>query len=297
MKIGAIEAGGTKFVCGIGDEHGQVAKSITFQTTTPEETLSHVYAFFQSEHIDGLGVGAFGPLELDRQSPLYGHITTTPKRHWQHFNLLGALKDEFSCDIYLDTDVNAAALGEASWGAAAGHQNCIYITVGTGIGAGLLVEGNLVHGLLHPEVGHMLVRRRAGDTFSGCCPYHQDCLEGLASGPAIQARWGEEASLLANNDAVWMLEAYYLGQALTNLILTVSPEKIILGGGVMQQAQLLPLIRREVQTFLAGYVEKRELGQTIDQYIVDPGLGQMAGLKGCLALVVRGSRSHSPASQ
>lgn len=297
MKIGAIEAGGTKFVCGIGDEQGQVLKSVTFQTTTPKETLSQVYAFFRNERIDGLGVGAFGPLELDRKSPLYGHITSTPKRHWQHFDLLGALKDEFSCDIYLDTDVNAAALGEAYWGAAAGHRNCVYLTVGTGIGAGLLVEGNLVHGLLHPEVGHTLVRRHEEDPFPGCCPFHQDCLEGLASGPSIQARWGKEASLLSANDAVWRLEAYYLGQALTNLILTVSPEKIILGGGVMQQTQLLPLIRREVQTFLAEYIQKRETQQTIDQYIVDPGLRQMAGLQGCLALVVRGSRAPKQASQ
>ena len=286
MKIGAIEAGGTKFICGIGDETGNILEYTTFPTKTPVETLNHVIEFFHDKKFDALGVGAFGPVEVDPNSVKYGTITSTPKIEWQNYDLLAALKETIHVPIYLDTDVNVAALGEAKWGAANGLDSCVYITVGTGIGAGALVEGNLVHGLLHPEMGHMLVRKHIDDPFKGKCPYHQDCLEGLASGPAIQERWGAEGKNLADNHSVWNLEAYYLAQAIMNIVLTLSPKKIILGGGVMKQEQLFPSIHEEVVKLLNGYIDKKEVKESIADFIVPPLLKDFAGLKGAMALVL-----------
>ncbi|MCA0150395.1 ROK family protein [Rossellomorea vietnamensis] len=282
--IGAIEAGGTKFVCGIGNERGEILERVTIPTTTPGETLKQVVKFFEDKNIEKLGVGSFGPIDLNPESEGYGSITSTPKPHWSHFNLIGALKKHFFIPIEFDTDVNAAAFGESIWGAAKGLDSCLYITVGTGIGVGALTEGKLVHGLTHPEMGHILVRRHPDDPYEGGCPYHGDCLEGLASGPAIETRWGKKAVELVDTPQVWEMEAYYLAQAIAHYILILSPKKVILGGGVMNQEHLFPLIREQVVNILGGYVQHKQILEEIDTYIVPPGLGNNAGLVGALGL-------------
>lgn len=284
MRIGAVEAGGTKIVCGIGNEQGEIEDRVSFPTTSPKETIEKMTAYFENKSVEAIGVGTFGPIDPDPESPTFGYVTTTPKPGWENYNVLGALKERFDVPLGWDTDVNAAAMGEATWGAAKGLQSCVYFTVGTGIGAGVLAEGKLVHGLVHPEVGHILVRRHPEDTYEGFCPYHQDCLEGVAAGPAIERRWGIKGSELPEDHPAWQLEAYYLAQAISTAILIVSPKKVILGGGVMHQKQLFPLIRAEVKRFLNGYVNHEAILQRIEEYIVPPGLGDNAGLAGALAL-------------
>jgi fructokinase len=285
MIIGAIEAGGTKFVCGIGNEEGIITERVSIPTTTPDETMSKVVSFFKDKQIEALGIGSFGPVDLDMSSPTYGYITSTPKPHWSQFDLIGELKTHFSVPIGFDTDVNAAALGESLWGSARGLDSCLYMTVGTGIGVGALVEGKLIHGLTHPEMGHILVRRHGKDTYSGRCPYHRDCLEGLAAGPAIEERWGKKGIELQDSPEVWEIEAYYLAQAIANYILILSPKKVIVGGGVMKQAQLFPLVREKVKDILGGYIQSEQILENMDEYIVPPGLGDNAGLAGALGLV------------
>lgn len=287
MRIGAIEAGGTKTNCGVGDENGNLFDYVSFPTRDPMETLHDVTAYFHNQKLDGLGVASFGPVEVSPLSPKYGKITSTPKLAWQNFDWFRSLEEYMNCPMFLDTDVNAAALGEARWGAASGLRNCVYVTVGTGIGAGLLVEGNLVHGLLHPEAGHMFVRRHALDTYQGHCPFHGDCLEGLAAGPALAERWGRKAETLDPAHLAWDIEAYYLAQAVVNLTLTSAPEKVILGGGVFHQPELLRRVRQQVIDLLNGYLLKDEIIKGIENFIVQPGLGDFAGLKGALALVVQ----------
>lgn len=285
MKLGAIEAGGTKFVVCIGDELGNVIERHSFPTTTPEETMQHVFAFFDGKDMDALGVGCFGPIDPDLGSPTYGYITTTPKTAWQNYNIMGALKERYDIPMAFDTDVNGAALGEAYFGAAKGLDSALYLTIGTGIGGGAIVEGKLVHGLLHPEMGHMHLTVRNDDTYKGTCPYHGTCFEGLAAGPAIEKRWGMKGSELPAEHPAWDLEAYYIGQALAIYILTLSPKKIILGGGVMHQQQLFPMIHKYVQDMLHGYIQKEEITtDKIKDYIVYPGLGDNAGICGALAL-------------
>ncbi|PLR95944.1 ROK family protein [Bacillus sp. T33-2] len=284
MRLAAIEAGGTKFVCGIGGDNGEVYERVSFPTTTPEETMSHVISFFKGKNVEAIGVGSFGPIDLDRNSGTYGFITSTPKPYWNNFDFVGELKKHFQVPIGFDTDVNAAALGESLWGAAKGLDSCIYMTVGTGIGVGAVVEGNLLHGMLHPEMGHILMSRHPEDNYEGNCPYHKDCLEGMAAGPAIEKRWGSAGAELAQQHKVWEIEAYYLAQAITNYILILSPKKIIVGGGVMKQEQLFPLIREYVLKNLNGYVQSNTILENIDSYIVPPGLGDIAGLVGALAL-------------
>ncbi|MEY9094682.1 ROK family protein [Paenibacillus sp. RC84] len=285
--LGAIEAGGTKFVCAIGSEDGTVLERVSFPTTTPEETMGSVLSFFEGKGIEALGVGSFGPVDPNKKSPTYGYITTTPKPHWGNYDILGELKKHFDVPMEFDTDVNGAALGEATWGAAKGLESCLYITVGTGIGAGAVVGGKLVHGLTHPEMGHIFVRRNAEDTYEGKCPYHKDCLEGLAAGPAIEARWGVKGTELGTDHKAWELEADYLAQALMSYILILSPEKIIMGGGVMKQQQLFPLIHARLQELLNGYVQKEEVAAGIADYVVYPQLGDNAGICGALALAAR----------
>jgi fructokinase len=293
MKLGAIEAGGTKFVCGIGNEHGEILDRVSFPTTTPEETLGHVIRYFADKDIEAMGVGSFGPVDPNPASDTYGYITTTPKPFWGQYPLLGELQKHIKVPTGFDTDVNAAALGEAEWGAAKGLNSCVYVTIGTGIGAGVLTEGKLVHGLLHPEMGHILVKRHPEDTFAGRCPYHSDCLEGMAAGPAIEQRWGKKGYELEADKQVWEFEAYYLAQAVTSLIYIVSPEKVILGGGVMKQQQLFPLIRANVAQMLNGYVQKAEVAEGIEHYIVPPGLGDNAGLSGAIVLAKQALQRHS----
>lgn len=284
MILGAIEAGGTKFICAIGDEEGNVIEKMVFATTNPNETMENVINYFKDKNIDALGVGSFGPIDPNKNSKTYGYITTTPKKHWSNYNILGKLKENFNIPMEFDTDVNGAALGEVIWGAAQGMDNCLYITVGTGIGAGAVVEGKLLHGLSHPEMGHIFVTREEEDKFEGTCIYHKNCLEGLASGPAIEQRWGRKGDQLEENHPCWDLEARYLAKALINYILILSPRKIIMGGGVMKQLQLFPLIRDYVKKYLNGYVSSNTILEEIDNYIVSPGLGDDSGIKGALAL-------------
>ncbi|RXZ01339.1 ROK family protein [Fictibacillus sp. S7] len=285
MKLGAIEAGGTKFICGIGDEDGKVLERVSIPTTTPDETIGQVLEFFRSKEISAMGIGSFGPVDLNKNSDTYGYITSTPKPHWAQYNLVGEIQKHIRVPVAFDTDVNAAAMGEMEWGAAKGLDSCIYMTVGTGIGVGAITEGKLLHGLTHPEMGHILVRRHPEDSFAGNCPYHKDCLEGMAAGPALEKRWGQKGIELADRPEVWELQAYYLAQALVNYILILSPKKMVIGGGVMKQEHLFPMVRQQVISQLNGYVQHSQLTEeNIRNYIVPPGLGDNAGLSGALAL-------------
>jgi len=284
MRIGAIEAGGTKFVCGIGNEQGTIEERVSFPTREPEATLRDVFAFFDGKLVDAIGIGSFGPLGLDPSRSDYGCVTTTPKPGWSGYPLLHVVKDRLNVPAGWDTDVNAAAVGEAKWGAAQGLDSCVYYTIGTGIGVGVFASGRPVHGLVHPEGGHVPVRRHPEDSFAGVCPYHGDCLEGMAAGPAIERRWNRPGSELPPEHEAWRQEAYYIGQAIAGAILLLSPKKVILGGGVMHQRQLFPLIREEVRRSLNGYIHASAVLEDIAHYIVPPGLGDNAGLCGALAL-------------
>ncbi len=284
MLFGGIEAGGTKFVCAVGDESGDMTERIQISTTVPEETMAQVIDFFGEFDLAAIGVGSFGPIDVNLKSDTYGYITTTPKLAWFNYPFVKTLQDSFGVPVGFNTDVNAAALGEATFGAAEGLDSCLYITVGTGIGAGAIVQGQLLQGLSHPEMGHILVRRHPNDHYSGKCPYHRDCLEGLASGPAIEERWGKKGQALAKENEVWELEGYYLAQALAQYILILSPEKIILGGGVMKQKQVFHYVYKYVKELLNGYVSFPEISSKIDDYIVSPKLGDNAGITGALLL-------------
>ena len=283
--FGAIEAGGTKFVCavGTGPDDLRIAR---FATASPEATMALVAAFFK-EHgsLDAAGIGSFGPVDLDPSSPAFGRITSTPKAGWTNYDLRGAVEAALRVPVGFDTDVNAAVLGEARWGAAQDVRDCIYLTVGTGIGGGAIVNGNVVHGLVHPEMGHLRIPHDwSVDPYTGGCPYHGDCLEGLASGPAIEARWGVPAKEIPLDHRAWPLEAHYLAVGLVNLIVTLSPQRILLGGGVMQRSDLLPAIRQEVASLLNGYVRHRSLIDRLEEYIQAPQLGDRAGVLGALVL-------------
>ena len=278
--LGGIEAGGTKFVCAVGDENGTIVDRIQIPTTTPDETIPKVIEFFKKYPIEAIGIGSFGPVDVNRESPTYGHITSTPKPGWKDYPFVQGFEDEFGVPIGFNTDVNAAAFGEATFGAAKGMDSCLYITVGTGIGAGALVQGQMLQGHSHPEMGHILVRRHPEDPYQGRCPYHGDCLEGLAAGPAIEGRWGQKGMELVDRKEVWELEGYYIAQALMKYILILSPKKIILGGGVMNQKQVFPSIYQHLKEFLRDYVSLPELSE----YIVSPGLGNDAGITGALLL-------------
>ncbi|WP_409293773.1 ROK family protein [Peribacillus sp. SCS-26] len=288
--LGAIEAGGTKFVCAVGDESGKVLDKIQIPTTVPEETMPGVIQFFKEHQVEAIGIGSFGPIDINTGSASYGNITSTPKEGWRDYPLLGAVKDTFSVPVGFNTDVNAAALGEAVYGAAKGLDSCLYITVGTGIGAGAVVQGKLVQGLSHPEMGHILVRRHPQDTFSGKCPFHQDCLEGLAAGPAIEARWGSKGYDLVERAEVWEMEGFYLAQALMQYILILSPKRIIMGGGVMKQQQIFSSIYKNLQELINDYVELPELSK----YIVSPGLSDLAGITGSLLLAKEALMNEKP---
>lgn len=292
MVYGGIEAGGTKFVCGIGDQTGEVIERVVLPTTEPKATLAQVVAYFtnlaQSYHLERIGLATFGPVDLNPASETFGYITSTPKVKWGYFNIKGELEKALGFEVPCDTDVNGAALAEHLWGAGMGLKNIVYITVGTGIGGGVMVNGQLVHGLLHPEVGHMRLRGKHGKAaFKGVCPYHDFCLEGLASGPAIEAQWGQPADSLPPDHPAWVTEAQYLSEGIVNIILVLSPEKIILGGGVMEQKSLFPLIRRNVKQLLNNYIQRVEITEKIEQYIVPPKLGKQAGLLGAIALALK----------
>lgn len=295
--IGALEAGGTKMVLAIYDEAGSELERKTLPTRTPEETMPEMTAFFRA--VDALGVGSFGPLDLRRDSPTYGFITSTPKLAWRNYPLLPRLLDGRDIPAAIDTDVNAAVIAEAELGAARGCASAVYITVGTGVGGGVYLNGQTVHGLLHPEVGHMLLRPHPDDpTPRGVCPYHDGCLEGLAAGPAIAARVGGDARELEDGDPAFRIEAHYLAQMCVNLIVTLSPERVILGGGVMQRAALLPMVRQETVRLLNGYVQADAVLKDIDRYIVAPELFPLSGLVGSYllgkrALMARDAETNS----
>lgn len=288
MRVfGGIEAGGTKFVCGYGTGPQDLQAEAHIPTTTPQETIARAVDFFrqQPEPLTALGIGSFGPLDLSPSSPSYGSITTTPKPGWQNTPLAAALRQALAVPVLIDTDVNAAALGEHRWGAAQGLDTFIYLTIGTGIGGGAIANGKRLHGRTHPEMGHIRIPHDlVQDPFQGICPFHGDCLEGLASGPAMQARWGQPAEALPSDHPAWALEANYLGDGLANLILTVSPQRVILGGGVMQAPGLLPLVRARVHQRLAGYLAIPETDEEIDGFIVPPALGNRSGVLGAIAL-------------
>jgi fructokinase len=284
--FGGIEAGGTKFVCGVGTGPEDL-ETIEVPTTSPETTLRRVTAFFKERggQLNAVGIGSFGPVDLDPSSALFGHITSTPKLGWQNYDLAGAVARALDVCVGFDTDVNAAALGEARWGAGRGLPDFIYLTIGTGIGGGAMVNGQLTHGLVHAEMGHLRIPHDLlRDPYSGWCPYHGDCLEGLASGPAMQARWGVPARELAPTHPAWALEAHYLALGVVNLALTLSPRRILMGGGVMQQPHLFGLIRDEFARLLNGYVRHSEVIDRLDKYIMPPQLGGRAGVLGSLIL-------------
>ncbi|MFC0469703.1 ROK family protein [Halalkalibacter kiskunsagensis] len=284
MLYGGIEAGGTKFVCAVGDESGNIVKRDQFPTTLPEETMQYVFEFFKDFELKSLGVGSFGPIDINPNSLTYGSITSTPKKGWKDYPFLKTLKASYDIPLAFNTDVNAAALAEATFGAAKGFDSCLYITVGTGIGAGAVVQGNVLQGMSHPEMGHIIVRRHEQDTYEGSCLYHKDCLEGLAAGPAIKERWGKAGVDLADNKDVWEMEGFYLAQALMQYILILSPNKIILGGGVMKQKQVFPYVFEYVKLLLNDYVPFPEVSTNIEEYIVSPGLGDNAGIMGSILM-------------
>lgn len=283
MKLGALEAGGTKMVCAIGDEKGNIAEQISIKTTTPEETIPQIIAYFKKHEIEALGIGTFGPVDLNKASKTYGYITSTPKLPWKDYNLLGTLKEALLVPMEIDTDVNGSVLGEVTFGCAKELNCVIYITIGTGVGVGVYVNNSLLHGMLHPEAGHIMIQPKATDTFEGICPYHKNCLEGVASGPAIEAHYQKKAVELAQDSSVWELEAHYIAQALMTYIYTYAPQKIILGGGVMHQEQLFPLIRKEVALLNKDYIKTKEM-LDLDNYIVPASLNDDQGILGALEL-------------
>ena len=281
---GSLEAGGTKMVCAIGDEQGNILERVSIPTLAPETTMPAILDFFKNKNISALGIGCFGPVDLDKKSPTYGYITTTPKLAWRNYDIVGVCKKELGIPVGFDTDVNGSALGEATWGCTKELDNSIYITVGTGIGVGVIIDKKPYHGMLHPEGGHIFLARHPQDPMErGVCPYHELCLEGLASGPSIQARWGKPGVELADRKEVWELEAYYLAQAICSYIMILSPERIIVGGGVAHQEQMMPLIRKEVLRQMGGYIAAKGM-QDLDNYIVLPSLNDNQGILGALKL-------------
>lgn len=292
MYFGALEAGGTKMVVGIGDENGRILDRQSFPTLTPDETMPLIADYFKGRDIQALGIACFGPIDLIPDSPTYGHITSTPKLAWRDTDIVGYFKQALGVPIGFDTDVNGSLLGEVTWGCAKGLTDAVYITIGTGIGAGIMSGGKLLHGMLHAELGHMLMDREINDIYTGGCPYHGCCFEGLASGPAIEARYGRPAAELTDEKDVWELESTYIARALVNTIMILSPQRIILGGGVMHQGQLFPLIRRKVTAYLGGYIRTREL-EDMDSYIVPASLNDDQGIMGAVKLAIDEYRARN----
>jgi fructokinase len=285
---GGIETGGTKCVCAIGTTPDNLVKT-QFATTTPDESIKKAIGFFKSnsslKQLTAIGIASFGPLDLNLRSPTYGYITTTPKDSWSNIDIVEKIRSQLNVPVSIDTDVNGAALGEQVWGAAQGLDTFIYLTVGTGIGGGGMVNGGLMHGLLHPEMGHIRIPHDwQKDPYRGCCPYHGDCLEGLASGKSIELRWRQSPEKLPPDHPAWELGASYLALAINNFICTISPQRIIIGGGLMKNPGLMPAIRRKVLDNLNGYVSAEAIMKDMEHYIVTPALGDLAGVIGALEL-------------
>lgn len=287
---GAIEGGGTKFICAVGTGPGHIQAEARFATTNPKETLKQVVEFFQqfekkTGKLAAIGFACFGPLDPNPDSPTYGHILPTPKPGWTNADVVGILKQSFDIPIGFDTDVNGAALGEWRWGKGQGLQTFIYLTVGTGIGGGAFVEGKLLHGLIHPEMGHITLKHdRNKDPFDGVCPFHGDCFEGLASGVAVEKRWGMRGNLLAQDHLAWDLEAEYIAQALASYSFMLSPQRIIIGGGIGSMGRLLPKVQKRTRELINGYIQSPAILDNIESYIVHPGLGNNSGVLGAIAL-------------
>jgi len=283
---GGIEAGGTKFVCAVGTSPDDVRAEARFPTTTPAETLGQAITFFQAqrEPLAAIGIASFGPLDPDPTSPTFGYVTSTPKPGWAHTDVVGPIQQALDVPVGFDTDVNGSALGEHRWGAAQGLDTFIYVTVGTGIGGGGMVNGRLIHGLLHPEMGHIPIPHDwEADPYPGFCPYHGDCLDGIAAGAALEGRWGQRAETLPPDHPAWPLEAHYLALGLAIFIGTLSPQRIVMGGGVMEQPQLWPMVHQKVQEVLNGYISVSQILEDIEDYIVPPALGSRSGVLGAIA--------------
>ena len=287
MKLfGALEAGGTKMVCAIGDENGNILERVSIPTGTPENTMPPMIEFFKGKGISALGIGCFGPVDLDKKSPTYGYITSTPKLAWTNYPIVAEFEKALGVPVGFDTDVNAAALGEATWGCHKDVENSIYITIGTGVGVGVIANGKPYHGMIHPEGGHILLARHPEDPMVGSgCPFHENCMEGLAAGPSLEKRWGVKGAELAGRPEVWEMEAWYIGQTITNYIMILSPERIICGGGVMHQPVLLPLIRKEVARQMNGYIKGKGMDD-LDNYIVGVSLNDNQGAMGAVKLAM-----------
>jgi len=296
---GAIEGGGTKFVCAVGSGPNDIRAEARFETTTPEETMGQVAEFFKQQEenygkLAAIGFACFGPLDPNPDSPTYGYVLPTPKPGWTNANVVGMLRKAFDVPIAFDTDVNGAALGEWRWGKAQGLKTFIYLTVGTGVGGGAYVEGNLLHGLVHPEMGHISIKHDiAKDPFEGACPFHGDCFEGLASGVAIEKRWGQRGGVLPVDHPAWDLETDYIAQALANYLLTLSPQRIIIGGGVGSLEHLLPRVQKRTREIINGYVQSPVILENIESYIVNPGLGNRSGMLGAVALAEQSLKKRS----
>jgi fructokinase len=283
---GGIETGGTWCVCALGTGSGELRVREQFPTTTPDETLERIVAFFDRHPSPvAVGIGSFGPVDLDAQSATWGYVTTTPKPGWQHTPVASVLRDRLDVPVAFETDVNAAALAEQHWGAGHGHPSICYLTIGTGIGGGLVIDGKPVHGLVHPEVGHLRIPHdRDADPFAGSCPVHGDCWEGLASGPAMEERWGKPPQELPDEHPGWALEGEYLALGILSIVCVASPHRVIVGGGVLGHSGLMELVRRRLRELIAGYLDTRLLDADIDQYVVPPALGDDAGVLGAIAL-------------
>ena len=282
---GALESGGTKMVCAIGDESGRILDQVSYPTTVPEETMSKIIGYFKDKEIESLGVACFGPIDPKVGSKTWGYILDTPKLAWKNYNIVGTLKDALGLRIGFDTDVNGSLLGEVTFGASKDLTDVVYITIGTGVGAGIMTGGKLIHGRLHPEAGHMRLQLVPGDDFAGNCPFHGTCFEGLCSGPAIEKRWGRPARELADDPKVWELEAAYIAQAISSLFMILSPQRFILGGGVMHQEQLFPMIRKKTLEYMAGYMVTEDF-PGMDSYIVPASLNDDQGIMGAVKLAM-----------
>ncbi len=285
MIYGALEAGGTKMVCALGDENGKILEQIQVPTTTPEETIEGILNYFRGKDIAALGVACFGPVDLHKDSPTYGYITSTPKEGWANCDFLGSIVRELKVPAGFDLDVNGSLLGEVTYGDSKGLTDAVYFTVGTGIGSGVMTNGKLLHGLIHPEGGHVQIKRHPKDTFAGRCPFHSDCLEGMANGPALLDRWGKPGKELADNPLVWEIEAYYLAQAARAASCFLSPQRIIFGGGVMHQKGLIDLIRANFKEMMNGYLRSPVI-EDIENYITEASLHDDQGIMGCIKLAI-----------
>lgn len=284
--LGSIEAGGTKMNCAIGDEQGNIIKQVQFPTTSPAENIKQITDFFLNNPVEAIGIACFGPVNIDRQSPQYGTILDTPKLAWRFFPFLQTLKENLNIPIELQSDVNVAALGEATYGAGKNDRTVLYFTIGTGIGGGVVINQQFLNTPQHPEMGHITIIRDTSDTKPSDCPFHTDCFEGLASGPAIERRFGPNAKNLPADHPVWDIVANYIGQGIYQMMLAYAPDRIIIGGGVMNQTHLLPKIKQNIITKLNNYNYYPAL-TNLDQTITTPALGDNAGLIGGLVFAAQ----------